>query len=221
MEIMRKLTISKVLLLIFTTIIIQSCKNQEEPEATWYSNHAIQKYIMPDSITDLTWKFIGEDTILVGFCLNGENVLSGEAPNDAENKHPMYDYFVKKYHDTSWGGRTFYFACAIAYPIENISIVADKDYDENHYAGDDLNDVLFVGIQSWGEFVLNDYPKNMEHCQYVEKPFKDFSKNEKSLWYGGIGFRLPKPTLSKDFNLTITITFEEGRTLSTTTHIEF
>ncbi len=213
--------IIKVLLLIFTTILAISCNKEEEPESTWRSNHLIQNYILPDSITHLRCEFIGEDTILVGFCLDGENVLSGEAPNDTGNKHPMYDYFVKKYHDTTWPWETYYFACAIAYPVETISIVADKDYDENHHAGDDLSDVLFVGIQSWGEFVLNDYPKNMEHCQYVEKPFKDFSKNEKSLWYGGIGFYLPKPTLTQNFNLTISITFDEGRTISATKHIEF
>ncbi len=221
MEINKKIYNSFIVIIVAMSMIFGSCNKEGRDEPSWESNHFMQRYILPDSITQLTWEFSGEDTILVGFCLDGENVLSGEAPNDAENKHPMYDYFVKKYHDTTWWGKTYYLGYAIAYPIENISIIADKDYDEAHHAGDDLSDVLFVGIQSWGEFVLNDYPKNMEHCQYVEKPFKDFSKNEKSLWYGGIGFRLPKPTLSKDFNLTITITFEEGRTLSTTTHIEF
>ena len=212
---------TKALLLIFTALLAISCNREEEPEPTWRSNHAIQKYIIPDSIIDVCWKYIGNDSILVGFCLDGEIVLSGDKPNGSGNKHPMYDYFVKKYHDTTWNGKTSNLAYAIAYPVETISIVTDKDYDEDHHAGDDLSDVLFVGIQSWGEFVLNDYPQNMEHCQYVEKPFKDFSKNEKSLWYGGIGFRLPKPTLTHNFNLTISITFDEGGTISATKHIEF
>ena len=219
MEIRKILKVSNILLLILTATFAISCEKQ--PESTWYSNHMIQKYIIPDSIIDVSWNSLGEDSILVGFLLDGENVLSGEAPNDAENKHPMYDYFVKKYHDTTWWGKTYYIGYAIAYPVETISIVADEDYDENHHAGDDLSDVLFVGIQSWGDFVLNDYPKNMEHCQYVEKSFADFSKNEKSLWYGGVGFRLPKPTLTHNFNLTISITFDEGGTISATKHIEF
>ena len=213
--------IIKTLLLIFSTILAISCNREEEPEPSWYSNHAIQKYIIPDSINIICWKFIGNDTILVGFNLDGEIVLSGVEPNGSGKEHPMYNYFVNKYHDTTWWGKTSDLACAIAYPIENISIITDKDYDENHHAGDDLNDVLVVGIKSWREFVLNDYPKNIEHCQYVYKPFKDFSKNEKSLWYGGIGFYLPKPTLTQNFNLTITLTFDEGGSISATKHIEF
>lgn len=206
-------------------IAFASCQEEDEggtPEYTWPSKHYLQKYILPDSLTNLSWSIVSKtgDSITIGFRFEGEFVYSGECPTNLQSPHPLYDSLVRMYHDTAWHGKTNYMYPAVAYPVSAISVVSDADFDDTHLAGSELIDIAKIYSGSYALFVLNGYNGRYPQEQIL-KPFCEFTQLEKSLWRpGGIGIYLPLPTLSRTHNFTVTFSFEGWKSVSSTVHVE-
>ena len=213
-------------LMAIAVIAFASCRENNEgektPEYVWPSKHFNQSYILPDSLSNLSWDMAtkDEDSIAMGFRFMGEYVHSGECPTNPHSPHPLYGSLVGMYHDTAWYGTTNYMYPAIAYPVSAISIVSDADFDDEHLAGSELIDIANVNVLSCGDFVLNGYPYDEEHFKSIIQPFSKFTRNERRLWCGSVGIYLPFPSLSRTHNLTVTFSFEGWKSVSSTVHVE-
>ena len=210
-----------------TVIVIAfaSCQEEDEgetPEFEWRSNHMIQSYILPDSLENLSWKFLSEDkkSVMLGLSVRGDRIYSGENPRVYREPDSLYYSFVEMYHDTAWCGTSNYMCPAIAYPVSEISIISDADYNDTHPAGCELIDIAKVNTVSYGNFVLNGYA-GKESQENIFKPFSEYTQKERSLWWqGAIGLYLPLPTLSRTHNFTVTFSFEGWKSVSSTVHVE-
>lgn len=203
-----------------------SCKEdpQSLPEPSWKSNHLINCYIIPDSLEILNqnsdYYYAEYNALKLAFLISGEKAYFGEVLENPEPAHVLFDSISNLNHDTGWYGTSGYFNPAVAYPVKNISIVSDHDFDSMHPAGSELIDIATIEVGTWGVFVLNGYPYGEEHLVYTNKAFANFSNGEKSLWYhGSNGIWLPIPTISNHHIFTITITFEGEKKISNTIEV--
>ena len=207
-------------------IVFVSCREEDEgkntPEYEWPSKHFNQSYILPDSLSNLSWNIVTKagDSIAMGFRFEGESVYSGECPTNPHSPHPLYDSLTRMYHDTAWRGTTNYRYPPVAYPVSAISVVSDADFDDAHLAGSELIEIASVNALSRGDFVLNGYPYDDEHFKSIRQPFSKFTHNERCLWCGAVGIHLPLPTLSRTHNLTVTFSFDGWKSVSSTVHVE-
>ncbi len=213
-------------LMTVVVVAVVSCKEEDEgkktPEYEWPSKHYLQRYILPDSLVDSSWDFLStsKDSFLLGFGIGGESICSGECPNNPQSPHPLYDSLVKMYHDTAWHGTTNYMYPAVAYPVSSISVVSDADFDDTHPAGSELIGIAKIYSGSYALFVQNGYNGRYPQEQIL-KPFCEFTQLEKSLWRnGGIAIYLPLPTLSRTHNFTVTFSFENWKSVSSTVRVE-
>ncbi len=72
--------------------------------------------------------------------------------------------FAEFYSDTSYTGGIYPgLNRALAYPIEDITIYCEKDFDVEHPAGEPLDDVVKLEFKSFYEFIKNGYkyPENI------------------------------------------------------------
>lgn len=191
------------------------------PPIYWESQHLHNSYTIPDSLSDLNWNidpYYHKDSFVIGYCIKGETVYSDECK--IPNKPEVFDSICRLYHDTAWYGKSSETDPPVAYPVSGVSIVSDADFDESHPAGSDLSDITTVCTESWGEFVLNGYPRGDEQLIYLSKKFSEFTHNEKCLWWhGGKSFVIPLPTLSRTHHLTVTLSFEGGKSISSTIEV--
>lgn len=212
---------------LMTVIVIAfaSCQEEDEgetPEFEWRSNHMIQSYILPDFLENLSWEILSEDkeSVMLGLSVRGERIYSGENPRVYREPDSLYYSFVEMYHDTAWYGTTNYMCPAVAYPVSEISIISDADYNDTHPAGCELIDIAKVNTVSYGNFVLNGYT-GKESQEDIFKPFSEYTQKKRSLWWrGAVGIYLPLPTLSRTHNLTVTFSFEGWRSVSSTVRVE-
>lgn len=201
-----------------------ACGDENEdgyPPIYWNSKHLHNCYTIPDSFSHVKWHIVPSrrrDSFAIGFSIKGDIIYSDECkvPKNTE----LFDSICQLYHDTAWHGESSATNPPIAYPVSDISIISDADFDVVHPAGSDLIDFATVRTESWGDFVLNGYPINDTHLVYISKKFSDFTYNEKCLWWdGGISLVFPLPTLSTTHHLTISITFEGGKKISSTIEV--
>ncbi|MBO7507900.1 MAG: hypothetical protein J6T67_11025 [Paludibacteraceae bacterium] len=207
-------------------IAVVSCGEENEgektPEYEWPSKHMIQSYILPDSLENLSWSFLSKDnsSVMLGLAIGGERIYSGENPRVYRKADSLYYSFVEMYHDTAWYGTTNYMCPAVAYPVSEISIISDADYNDTHPAGCELIDIAKVNTVSYGNFVLNGYT-GKESQEDIFKPFSEYTQKERSLWWrGAVGIYLPLPTLSRIHNFTVTFSFDGWKSVSSTVHVE-
>lgn len=192
-----------------------------EPEYFWESQHLHNSYTIPDSLSDMSWHMhpnYPKDSFVISFCINGETVYSDECK--VPQKPEVFDSICRLYHDTAWYGKSNAMDPPVAYPVSGISIVSDADFDESHPAGSDLSDIAILLTHSWGDFVLNGYPRGDEQLKKIRKKFSEFTHNEKCLWYdGSFQIYFPLPTLSRTHHLTVTLSFEGGKSISSTIEV--
>ena len=225
MNMKRKLFVIGKLLISIAITVFYSCDGEDEgetPEFEWRSNHMIQSYILPDSLENLSWKFLSEDkeSVMLGLAIGGDRIYSGENPRVYREPDSLYYSFVEMYHDTAWYGTTNYMCPAVAYPVSEISIISDADYNDTHPAGCELIDIAKVNTVSYGNFVLNGYT-GKESQEDIFKPFSEYTQKERSLWWrGAVGIYLPLPTLSRIHNFTVTFSFDGWKSVSSTVRVE-
>lgn len=201
-------------------LLVTACGEEEDALFTW-STHAVNDYVLPDSIIYLRWEMEDDGSFYVAFSVDGEWVSSGEVISMP--RHELFDSISQLYHDDHYNDRVSgEVSCGvIAFPVTDVSIVSDMDYGAEYPAGCNLCDYSMFFTSSWGKFVLNDYrfDEGDDDWPYIRKPYAELTYAEKCLWFGGIQFVMPVvPTVSH--NLTVTISFEGGRTLTKTLHVE-
>lgn len=207
--------------LIFVVLLF-SCNKEEiisGPPPSWQSKHLICNYLIPDS---LELRFYKEP---VGFCIviefAGNRVFSGDDASEFYPQDPLFDSISSLYNDNSWNRKSDFSGEAVAYTVNGIQILSDKDFDSSYPAGNNLIEKATVSAESWGDFVLWKYPIGQEPLKNVKKAFKDMTKAERSLWYGDrCEVIFPYPEQSGTYNFTITVTFEGGKTLTKTIEAE-
>lgn len=201
-------------------LLTTSCGDDSTPEASFRSVHLVSDYFLPDTFESATYGKTFDGAYYLYFRVNGERVSSGESSVGVP-RHELFDSISNLYHDDHWNGWNDCETFVCAFPVTSISLVADVDYGEDMPAGCNLCDYLKVYVSSWGEFVLNNYPNDMEHLQHVEKLFSDFTEKEKSLWSNGsIEIILPQSVPLMPHNVTFTISFEGGKTLTKMLRVE-
>lgn len=209
------------LLLCSIVFCLWSCRDEEDktPEDSWESKHLISCYTIPDSI-EVT--FHRQDSYFyLAIDMTGKKIISYGINDTLSPTRELFDSLAKANNDTSWYGTSSHIAEALAYPVKTISIISDTDYTTGCTAGTDWVEFGTVCADSWGSFVSNGYPLHDDHVKYIEKKFKDYSLEERSLWYGGgCSINFPYPNTPQTHNLTVSVTFENGLTLSTTKRID-
>ncbi len=210
------------IILTFFSVFLFSCDEEEiccKTEPSWISKQYISCYVSPDTLEPVIQKETNSFCIVL--FLNGERIFSGEDPSPFYPRHPLYDSISSLYNDNTWNRKSSYDNEVIAYTVNIIQIISDKDLDSSCPAGNNLIEKATVYAESFGDFVLSKYPFGQEPLKNVKKAFKDMTKAERSLWYGG-GCRvnLPYPEQAGTYNFTITVTFEGGKTLTQTIEAE-
>lgn len=203
-------------------LLITSCGDGEDTLSCYRSSHRVNDYVLPDSIIYLRYEMVDDGSFHVAFSVDGELVSSGEKISSG-SRHELFDSISGLYHDDHYKGEISGEESnrVVAFPITTVSIVSDMDYGEQYPAGCNLCDYsIFHGI-SLGKFVLNGYrfDESDNFLPYINKPYTELTDAEKCLWYGCIEFELPVvPTASH--NLTVTISFEGGKTLTKMLRVE-
>lgn len=202
-------------------LLITACGEKDEDALFCWSTHAVNDYVLPDSIINLRWGTEADGRFYVAFSVDGEWVSSGEIISVP--RHELFDSISQLYHDDHYNGRVSGELPdgVIAFPVTDVSIVSDMDYGAEYPAGCNLCDYAMFFASSWGKFVMNGYrfDEGDDNLPYIAKPYAELTDAEKCLWFGGIEFVMPVvPTSSH--NLTVTLSFEGGRILTQTLHVE-
>ena len=207
---------TRVLLFIISLFYLCSCDRNEEDYPnymTWPSTHFTNHYILPDSLLMDCVKDSLFDDFMLAVDIKGESVMSDDCRDCSQKKHPLFDSIANLYHDVSWTSYGTYQEYATAFPVEDISITSDADFDENHPTGTNLIAVAKIEVRSSGEFVLSNYPKGVECYEKLSKPFPEFTDAQKCLWEHS-GFAIILPPTSLHQTITVTMKFQGGKTLS-------
>jgi len=208
------------IILTFFSVFLFSCDEEKiccTPEPSWISKQYISCYVLPDTLEPVIQK--ETNSFCIALLFNGELILSGE--DLFYTRHPLFDSISSLYNDNTWNRKSNYDNKAVAYTVNSIQIISDKDFDSFCPAGNNLIEKATVSAESWGDFVLNGYPEGQkDYLRYINKLFSDMSKAERSLWREGCRIYLPYPEQSGTYNFTITVTFEGGKTLRNTIEAE-
>ena len=210
------------IILTFFSVFLFSCDEEEiccKTEPSWISKQYISCYVSPDTLESVIQKETNSFCIVL--FLNGERIFSGEDPSPFYPRHPLYDSISSLYNDNTWNRKSSYNNKAVAYTVNTIQIISDKDFDSSCPAGNNLIEKATVSAESWGDFVLNGYPEEQKnYLRYINKLFGDMTKAERSLWREGCRIYLPYPEKAGTYKFTITVTFEGGKTLTQTIEAE-
>ena len=210
------------IILTFFSVFLFSCDEEKiccTPDPSWISKQYINCYVSPDTLEPVIQKETNSFCIVLLF--NGELILSGEDLSPFYPRHPLFDSISSLYNDNTWNRESSYNNKAVAYTVNTIQIISDKDFDSSCPAGNNLIEKATVSAESWGDFVLNGYPEGQkDYLRYINKLFSDMSKAERSLWREGCRIYLPYPEKAGTYKFTITVTFEGGKTLTQTIEAE-
>lgn len=214
----------KRLLFLFISLFALSSCNKEQPETgMWYTPYLISNYVLTDKIA-CSSSTLYNNSISLNYY--GEDLLAS-----LRATYERFLYFNKLYNDNSFnkantpGGYS-----ALAYPIDNITLSCDSDYDAKHPAGTPLDDIVKLQFDSYWDFIQNDYQ------------YPDWYTMDEYNWYGALRFKYylseinsdntklasrrvnqliftELPTVLGEYNFTLELT-TNGETLTTTfTHV--
>ncbi|MBE6199594.1 MAG: DUF5034 domain-containing protein [Rikenellaceae bacterium] len=141
--------------------------------------------------------------------------------NDILQWEPWYETFGgSQKKQTYHTGGTFY---ALAKGIRQIEIVSDADFDEKHPAGVSLMDYVTLTIDTYSDLMgATSLPNDVIYDTRQTKAYKEYTAEELSVvgtWW--ILKLAASPSLSKNHNLTVTITFDDGEVYSDTVEVKF
>lgn len=79
-------------------------------------------------------------------------------------------FFAELYGDTAYTGNVYPGQHpALAYPIDKITISCDKDFDDEHHAGEPLDDIVQLDYKSYYDFIKGGYKIKPEYRNNTEK----------------------------------------------------
>ena len=151
----------KIFFITFIIITLFSCsKESDKPQNSYtLSPHYISIYVVPSDIKVIP----ANDIFYIEF--------NGTIYPTYKGEDYMYNDIVKSLSDLY--GDTYYKRTvkpmvsshpALAYPIDEISIYCDKNFDTEHPAGEPLNDIAKMNYKSYYNFIKNGYlPYTQNH----------------------------------------------------------
>ena len=197
-----------------------TCNGNWSPPKT---GNYMDSYIIPtkfelgyeDTIFGYDWAVAIDPTFTIFYC-NGE-IYSYDTEKNDKAGFAKYNEYASYYGDTSytWYHNTSVIENGSAIPINSITIVANKDFDEVHPAGTSLNDLFSVKYYAFHSFIKNNF-KNIyagkdESVDYYPMDsvmlVSDFK--EVSLFNNQAKFYLIKRPAKGKYTFTFTLNFGE------------
>lgn len=149
---------------VFAALALCSCSNGDEDvyNETRQTPYLISAYAFINAMSVRQYEALdgGSDINVIEF---KESFIRANRNSEKE----QHSYFSNLYGDTSYTGYTFRFSCpALAYPFDNITMSCNSDFDDEHLAGEPLDDIVQLKFGSFWEFIQNGY----EYPEGCEKP---------------------------------------------------
>ena len=148
--------------LLFAALALCSCKNSDNDvyNETQQTPYLISVYAFINAMSVRQYEALdgGSDINVIEF---KESFISASHNSEKE----QHSYFSNLYGDTSYTGYTFGFSCpALAYPFDKITMSCNSDFDDEHLAGEPLDDIVKLKFGSFWEFIQNGY-KYPDGCE--------------------------------------------------------
>lgn len=164
--------------LLFTAILaclsISSCKGEDSiglDVGTVRSPNYVDLYVVVDDF-DITQR--DKNTLSISF--TGKEIRS---------RSDDFEALAKSFNDVSY---PYYIlpgnSSSISEPLSQVNIVSNKDFDENHKAGQSLNDIVLLRSSSPYDYIKSGYKDVVD-----QRDYPDYWHNWR-LQHGGIGYKL-------------------------------
>jgi hypothetical protein len=152
-------------------------EDSEYPSEAWFTystGNYMDSFMLPDTV------FLVDRGLANGkqyFSVVFNYSVSGVLHSYTRAKSTRYTEYVKYYGDTTYAYRHDYSpterGCLM--PLNNISIVADRDYDEQHPAGTSLCDLVTIEYLALYSFIKNGYKTECEDERFRLDPADSIS----------------------------------------------
>jgi hypothetical protein len=168
-----------------------------------------------------------------GICLNlhfnsHTNYFPNKSNSEATTKYRYYTGLIgdTHYNQTVWTEAYYSKSPALTAEAESIKITCDKNWDNTHPAGSDLSDLFVMYYEDYYTIVQNDYVESEDMYRFppgyyknaVESPGPDFSAiGSPFIGSNWIFHLISAPANTDNYSFTITVSFANGVTTSTTT----
>lgn len=214
---------------------VNSCKKEDvnDKESVWgyESKNKVTRYVFPESMS-LMCDYESScvifravvDGMVVGHGLTAHPNYKNLTEEDVAMREKLFDSMAVVYKDTAYNGMVSMTGnWALAYSIDSISIVMDKEYDRKHPMGTSLSDVVNARITSYGECVFSGYEKKLIG---FEKKVSELTQLNRTLMATSEdhncsqAFYIPQTDTPKDCQLTVTYFFSNGLNLSASAQVK-
>ena len=222
-------------------VSVTGCEEENETDegkASVKSKNLVTGYVFPESMSlkseydsSCVLLYVYTDGLVVSRRLRSSLEFRDLEEEELSRRARLFDSMSVVYKDTAYNGYVpigNFGYCALAYPIDTISIVCDVNYDEDHPAGTDLSDVVYVTNYSFGNNVLSGYEIKLVGVGVgYKKKVSELTPSELTLFganYFGINsagrFTIPQTFNPQDCQLTVTYLFSNGLKLSASTQVK-
>ena len=222
-------------------VSVIGCEEETETDggkASVKSKNLVTGYVFPESMSlkseydsSCVVLYVHTDGLLASRKLLPSLEFRNLAEEELSRRARLFDSMSVVYKDTAYNGYVpigNFGYCALAYPIDTISIVCDANYDEDHPAGTDLSDVVYVTNYSFGNNVLSGYEIKLVGVGVgYKKKVSELTPSELTLFganYFGIysagRFTIPQTSNPQDCQLTVTYLFSNGLKLSASAQVK-
>lgn len=178
---MKKSNICLFSVLLVVCLLATSCNepfvNGGDPVSGVFRKNCINAFYTIDSIHAIQSH---ESTIQIVFCThNMEDMFySFYEKDDPKDNTKIFEEFCNRHGDTAFNQECHFIKTAMGYvcgnrlagyDIDDIQVVSDKDFDENHPAGSSLNDIIRFTGTSLMPFIVSNYTNeyNWDSCLQV------------------------------------------------------
>lgn len=227
---------------IFLQMALFTCckkENNADKDCCFVSKYFMPAYMLPDTLKAGNSYPIENNRHKInlkfkGFFISekGELMAPKQGFEDLEERSLKFKELSQSYGDTTYNDyKDIGFSPALGYPIKKISIVSNKDYDSNHPAGTDLSDVIECSMSSYWHHIKNNYRDYNYYDYYVYCSTKEYciikkvadldSEDLKIVGAYVMSLFIPDLDLDDTHDLTITIHFENGKTLCCSVQVDF
>ena len=156
---------TKILLFVLVLVCIMSCgkhdEESKEPEGLWYTSSSgsyMDAFVKPDCMTLSFIKDLTDARILIDLSGSKAAVYYTYSPVKEE------DFDTYKAYSNFYGDSVYHHAHTMEHsaegclmPLKGISVVADQDFDENHLAGMELNDLFTISYSRFYQYIKSGY----------------------------------------------------------------
>lgn len=157
--------IKKCLTVLFISLIF-SCSQQNESDKPQLGDLIKQQCYISDYLVPSKLKMVkARNGYVLEMTGDSYHTWCGDDYEFAEK----INYLSTLYGDTSYDGYNRPGShIALAYPIDNITIHCDKNFDTKHPAGEPLDDIVKLNYQSYYNFIQNGYHPYTLNEQYLQ-----------------------------------------------------